>query len=130
MGVQDERLPRDRKIDIGTPRSTPSSINKVAATVTFFAEFSPISGVSVPRQPRDRISWTILRGRFPKKGPFRAPKAPFPLKKSRNCDALLSFGASVGGFEAHTCAELAIPIGCTIPVDLKLRLWVGSGGPL
>ena len=36
----------------------------------FFAMFSPISGVSMPGRRRDRRSWTILRGRFRRKGPF------------------------------------------------------------
>ena len=58
----------------------------------FFAMFSLISAVSTPGRRRDRVSWTILRGRFRRKRPLGVPKTPLPTEKGGNYDALSGFG--------------------------------------
>jgi hypothetical protein len=99
------RVAPNRAFDDATTPSPPSRY-ELAAKGELFAMSSPFSGVLVPGRRRDRAPWTILRGRFSKKRPFRTPTTPLSAERDRNCRALSSFGTLLG------------------------RCGVGSGGPI
>jgi len=58
--------------------------------------FRRFRGFQEPCRRADRVSWAILRGRFPSGRPCKAPKTlPF-REKAKNCEVLFRFDPLIG----------------------------------
>ena len=103
----------------------------------FFALFSSISGLHGPGRHRDRVSSTILRGRFRRRRPFGGPKSPLLTEKARSHRVLPRFDPLVAPFEAflgtkRTVAASLLTIGGIVsfrPLTMRVMESAVGCGP-
>ncbi len=102
-----------------SPQCRPGHPIEKALDRRIFAFSCEILGVQTPVGGGDRVSWTILEGRFGWRSPFGAPFSAFTTEKGWDYDLLFGFdpqtwGRSVrarlvGADEATAAAGAVIP---------------------